>query len=81
MKFTEEKKQKNYDLSTKFFEKSKPTIRLVARVVGNTVASFPTVPLGPLFYRALETGKILGLKRYRQNYDAEIELSNEACSE
>ena len=80
-KFTEEKKQKNYDLCTKFFEKSKPTIRFVAQVVGNTVASFPTVPLGPLFYTALETDKIIGLKRHRQNYDAEIELSNEACSE
>ena len=49
--------------------------------IGNMVASFPAVPLGPLFYRALETDKIVGLKRHRQNYDAEIELSNEACSE
>ena len=39
------------------------------------------MPLGPLFYRALEKDKIVGLKRYKQNYDAEIELSNEACSE
>ena len=39
------------------------------------------MPLGSLFYRALETDKIVGLKRYRQNYDAEIKLSNGACSE
>ena len=38
------------------------------------------MPLGPLFYRALETDKIVGIKRHRQNYDTEIELS-EACSE
>ena len=81
LKLTEEKKQKIYDLCTKLFEKSKPTIRYVAQVFGNIVASFPAVPLGPLFYRALETDKIVGLKRHRQNYDAEIKLSNEACSE
>ena len=78
---TEEKKQKIYDLCTKPFEKSKPTIGFVAQVIGNTVASFPAVPLGPLFYRALETDKIVGLKRLRQNYNAEIQLSNGACSE
>ena len=78
---TEEKKQKTFDLCTELFEKSKPTIRFVALVIGNIVASFPAVPLGPLFYRALETDKIVGLKRLRQNYNAEIQLSNGACSE
>ena len=39
------------------------------------------MPLGPLFYRTLETDKIVGLKRHRQNFNAENELSNEACSE
>ena len=39
------------------------------------------MPLEPLFSRALGTDKIVGLKRHRQNYDVEIELSNEACSE
>ena len=81
LKLTEEKKQRIYDLCTKLSEKSKPTIRFVAQVIGNVVASFPAVPLGPLFYRALETDKIVGLKRHRQNYDAEIESSNEACRE
>ena len=72
---------KIYDLCKKLFEKSKPTARLVAQVIGNIVASFPAMPLGPLFYRAVEKDKIVRLKRYKQNYDAEIELSNEACSE
>ena len=72
LKLTEEKKQKIYDLCTKLFEKSKPTMWF---------ASFPAVPLGPLFYRALETDKIVGLKGHRQNYDDEIELFSEAYSE
>ena len=76
LKLTEEKKQKNYDFCTKPFEKSKPTIRFVAQVIGNIVASFAAVPLGPLLYRVLETDKILGLKRHSQNYDTEIELSS-----
>ena len=81
LKLTEEKKQNFFDLCAKPFEKSKSTIRFVAQVIGNIVASFPAAPLGPLFYRALETDKIVGLKRHRQNYDAEIELSNEPYSE
>ena len=59
-------------------QKSKPTIQLVAQVIGNVGSSFPAVPLGPLFYRALETDKIVGLIRHMQNYDAEIELSIQA---
>ena len=81
LKLTEEKKPKIYDLCTKRFEKSKPTIQFVAQVIGNVVTSFPAVPLGPLFYRALETDKTVGLKRHRQNCDAETELCNEAYSE
>ena len=61
-----------YDPCTKLFETSKPT---------PIVTSFPALPLGPLFDAALETDTIVGPKRHRQNYDAEIELSNEACCE
>ena len=81
LKLTEEKKPKIYHVCTKLFEKSKSTIRFLAQVISNIVASFPTVSLGPLFYTALETDNIVGLKSNRQNYDAEIKLSNEAYSE
>ena len=81
LKLTEEKKQKKYDLCTKPFEKSKPTIQFVAQVIGNIVVSFPTLVIRPLFCRALEKDRIVGLKRHGQNYDAENESSNEACSE
>ena len=39
LKLTEEKKQKIYDLCTKHFEISKPTIQFVAQVIGNIIAS------------------------------------------
>ena len=61
-KFAEKKKQKIYDIYTKLFEKSKPTIRFVAQVIRNIVAILPAVSLRPLFYRSLEIDKILGLK-------------------
>ena len=64
-----------------FLEKSKFTIPFVAQVIANIVASVSAVPLRPLFYRKIETYKFVGLKRPRQKYDTEIELSNEACSE
>ena len=81
LKLAGNKKQKTYDVCTKRFEKWKPTVRFAAEVIGNIVASFLAVSQGPLLYRALETDKIVGLKRYRQNYDAGIKLSNEPYSE
>ena len=69
---TEKKKQKLYELCTKLFERSKPKIRFVAQVISNTVPSLPAVLLRPLVYGVLETDKIAGLNRHRQNSDAEI---------
>ena len=81
LNFTEEKRQKNFDLCPKHFEKSKPNIKFVTQVICNIVASFPAVPLGPLFHRTFETDKIVRVKKLRQNHDTEAELSNKACSE
>ena len=81
-RLTEEKKNKKcLTFVPNFFKKSKATIRFVAQVLGNIISSLSALPLGPLFHRTLETENIVGLKRHRQNYDAETELSNEACSE
>lgn len=49
----------------------------MAQVFENIVATFPFVPLAALFYRALETDKTVGLKRYSENYKAKTKLSNE----
>ena len=78
LKLTEEKKQKNYNLFTSPFEKS---IRFVTQDIGNIVVNFPAVPLGPIFYGALETDRIISLKIHKQSYDTKTELSNEAYSE
>ena len=78
LKLTEEKKQKNYNLCTSPFEKS---IRFVTQDIGNIVVNFPAVPLGPIFYGALETDRIISLKIHKQSYDTKTELSNEAYSE
>ena len=80
-KLTEEKKQKIYDLCIKRFEKAKPTIRFVAQVIGNIVASSPPVPLRILSYRALKKQTRLQDSKGTGRTNAKIELSNEACIE
>ena len=42
---------------------SSPSIRNIAKVIGNMVASFPAVPYGKLFYRQLEHDKIKALHK------------------
>ena len=69
------KKQNIFDLCTKRFDKSNPKIWFVVQVIGNIAASYTSVPIGPLFYRSSELEKIVGLKRHRQNHDADIEFS------
>ena len=76
-KLTEEKK-KMYDLCIKRFEKAKPTIRFVAQVIGNIVASSPPVPLRILSYRALKKQTRLQDSKGTGRTNAKIELSNEA---
>ena len=43
-----------------------------------SVTSFPTVQLGPLFYRSLEKDKIHGLKETNFSYDAKTILSDQS---
>ena len=58
-----------------------PTIRQVAHVVGKLISTFPAVQYGPLFYRNLEKGKIIALKRNSGHFDRKMVLSNEAKKE
>ena len=61
---------------------SKPqTIRLVTRVIGKIVASFPGVKYGPLYYRDLDKNKTLALKKAKGNFDATMLLSQAAKRE
>ena len=54
LEITEEKKSKIHNLCLETLQKEKITLQTLASVIGNFVASFPAVPLGPFFYRNLE---------------------------
>ena len=78
LEITEEKKSKIHNLCLETLQKEKITLRTLASVIGNFVASFPAVPLGPFFYRNLEKQKILGLKLHNSKFDANITLNVES---
>ena len=51
------------------------TIRELAKLLGNLVASMEVVLYGRLFYRQLERDKIKSLQKNKGNFDAKITLS------
>ena len=61
--------------------KGKITLRTLASVIGNFVASFPAVPLGSFFNRNLEHQKIKGLKLHNGKFDTNIALNVESKRE
>ena len=52
------------------------TIRELAKLIGNLVASMEAVPYGRLFYRQLERDKIKSLQQNKGNFEAKITLSD-----
>ena len=79
---TLEKKQKNLNLCQEILrEEDVVTIRFLSKLIGNLVAAFPAVTLGPFYFRALETDKAKPLQHYNRNYDASVRLSNKAKKE
>ena len=50
------------------------TIRFLSKLIGNLVAAFPAVTLGPFYYRALEMDKTKALRLSNGNYDASVRL-------
>ena len=78
---TKEKFLKIVHLCDSLCKNLHPTIREVAKVIGNLVASFPAVPYGQLHYRKLEHNKIIALKRNKGNFDAPIQLSDDSIVE
>ena len=81
LEIAEQKKNKICNLCLEILQKEKITLRTLASVIGNFVASFPAVPLGPFFYRNLEKQKILGLKLHNGKFDANITLNVESKKE
>ena len=78
---TLEKKQKTLNLCQEILREDGVTIRFLSKLIGNLVAAFPAVTLGPFYFRALETDKAKPLQQFNGNYDASVRLSNEAKKE
>ena len=57
------------------------TIRFLSKLIGNSVAAFPGVALGPYYYKALELYNAKTLQQSNGNYDASVRLSNEVKKE
>ena len=55
------------------------TIRKIAKFIGNIVATFPAVTLGPFYYRKLEKQKIMALKT--NNFDKLMVIDDESRAE
>ena len=56
-----QKKDVIYEECKALLDKTKPSIRHVAKVIGKLVATFPATKYGPLWYRALEKDKTWAL--------------------
>ena len=81
LEITEEKKNKIHNLCLEILQKEKITLQTLASVIGNFLASFHAVPLGPFFYKNLEKQKILELKLHNGKFDANITLNVESKKE
>jgi len=78
IRLTNVKKVRIVDICVALLNRPNNTIRELAKVIGNLVASFYGVTYGPLFYRYLEHDKTLALKTSRYNFDSSVTLSYEA---
>ena len=75
IELTKEKKEKIAALCEELLNATNISIRQLAKVIGNLVASFPAVPYGKLFYRNLEKDKIISLKQNKGDFDKTCQLS------
>ena len=78
---TTKKKDKILNLGAELLEKSTPTIRELARFIGNVVATEEAFPMAPFHYRPMELDKADALEANRGNYDARITLSSTTCEQ
>ena len=81
LSLTDDKKNKIKTLLLNCLHSQQVSIRELARILGNIVASFPAVTFGPLHYRHLERDKIRVLKYHKGNFVEKISLSAKAVSE
>ena len=81
LSLTDEKKNKIKTILTDSLCKYKISLRKLARILGNIVASFPAVTYGTLHYRNLKREKITGLKHHKDNFEGKIRLSAKVKAE
>lgn len=77
----EERKQKVLLACSELKRKHKITIRELAQVIGQLVATFPAVLWGPLFYRNLDRLKSTALKASAGNFEALTSSTDNATEE
>ena len=81
IQLTREKATGLQNVCFELLENSSPSIREVASVIGNIVASFPGVIHGALYYQHLEKDKSQALVRTNGNFHGLMSLSPQAKSE
>ena len=75
VKPTDEKVTKIAELCQSKLSQPMYTIRELARLIGNIVATFTGVQYGPLHYREMEKLKFVQLKHHKGNFDKTISLT------
>ena len=68
-------------LNQEFLWENVVTIRFLSKLLGNLVAAFPAVTLGPFYYTALEMNKAKALQQSNGNHDTSLRWSKEAKKE
>ena len=81
LSLTDDKKDKMKTLLMNCLHSQQISIRELARILGNMVASFPAVTFEHLHYRHLERDKMRVLKYHKGNFEEKISLSAKAVSE
>ena len=81
IQLTSDKATKLKHACTEMLKHQRPSIRSVASLIGQLVASFSGVMFGLLYYRHLDRNKVLALKQAKGNFDACMSLSLQAKSE
>ena len=78
LSLTSKKRRKIKILCEDVMKTKRPSIREVAKLIGNMVATEEAVPLAPLHYRRLETEKTYATRQARGDYDSPMKLSAKA---
>ena len=76
----EEKKVRIKELLYEFLSSRRITIRLLAKIIGTLIATFPAIQYGQLYYRELEMTKIRALQN-NYNFDGIISITKDCLNE